>query len=200
MCYIRNTQTNVKLQITSSWWSMHTCKQRQTSDLFASHFASYHINRKHKLTTEEARKHVKITILWQGKSISSNKLFGKLNCSLCMKERLEILKFSRKTPHLLINSSTEFYGACRHKPRFHRYLSNCTEIHSTDDEQTSSERVASRDSIDSQFSLNSMCTTSSTDSSNSSDFCSPCTSTEPLLHDQGLNNVADQREMAFVDV
>jgi hypothetical protein len=38
-----------------------------------------------------------------------------------MKERVLILKHSRENPNVIINSNSEFYGACRHKSRFHRY-------------------------------------------------------------------------------
>ena len=38
-----------------------------------------------------------------------------------MKERLEIMKAIKHEPGRLINSKNELYGACRHKPRFHRY-------------------------------------------------------------------------------
>ena len=38
-----------------------------------------------------------------------------------MKERLKILEISKENPNLIINSNSEFYGACRHKPKFHRY-------------------------------------------------------------------------------
>ena len=38
-----------------------------------------------------------------------------------MKERVLILKHSRENPNIIINSISEFYGACRHKPKFHRY-------------------------------------------------------------------------------
>jgi hypothetical protein len=34
---------------------------------------------------------------------------------------MEIIKISRSTPDTLINSCSEIHGACRHKPRFHRY-------------------------------------------------------------------------------
>ena len=34
---------------------------------------------------------------------------------------MEILKFSRKHPNKAINKCNEIYGACRHKPRFHRF-------------------------------------------------------------------------------
>ena len=200
MCYIGNTQTKVKLRTNLHLGEVCTLVNKgKKSDSFARHFASHHINRQTKLTTGEARKDMKVTILWQGKAISSNKTFGTLNCALCMKERLEILKFSKKTPHLLINSSTEFYGACRHKPRFHRYLTtNCTKIHSTDDEQESLERVTNRDSIDSQNSQNSTYTNCSTNPNTDDvpELCMPCTSTER----ENLNVLASQRDSVFVDV
>ena len=76
---------------------------------------------KNQKTIGETRKKVKVTILWQGNSISYNKSFGKLKCSLCMKERLKILSFQRENSNLIINSNSEFYGACRHRPKFYRY-------------------------------------------------------------------------------
>ena len=113
-----------------------------------------------------------------------------------MKERLEILKLSRNDPAIIINNSSEFYGACRHKPRFHRYLTNCTP-HSTDDEHSSSERVNTRDSIDSQNSLG----TTSTDLSSEDDLnlCRPCTVIESQ-HSEGLNVLAVNQNTSFVDV
>ena len=63
-------------------------------------------------------------IIWQGNPISCMKTFRQLNCRLCMRERLEILKMGKKEPRKLINSRSEIYGACRHKPRFHRYFMN----------------------------------------------------------------------------
>jgi hypothetical protein len=49
------------------------------------------------------------------------KTFGKATCALCNRERMEIIKISWSTPDILINSCLEIHGACRHKPRFHRY-------------------------------------------------------------------------------
>ena len=61
-------------------------------------------------------------ILWKGNPISCSKSFGKLNCLLCMKERLLILKTpGDNAEKRLINSNNELYGACRHKSKFHRY-------------------------------------------------------------------------------
>ena len=44
------------------------------------------------------------------------------NCSLCTKERIAILRASKENPNTLINSSTEIFGACRHKSKFHRFI------------------------------------------------------------------------------
>jgi hypothetical protein len=59
------------------------------SDLFASHFAN-HCKKETKPTSDELHKMMKVKIAWQGNAICM-KLFGKLNCSLCMRERIEIL-------------------------------------------------------------------------------------------------------------
>ncbi|CAB9506324.1 unknown protein [Seminavis robusta] len=56
---------------------------------------------------------IEISILWQGNPISTVKTFGTRHCSLCNRERLEILKRSRESPEKLINSCNEIYGACR---------------------------------------------------------------------------------------
>ncbi len=47
-----------------------------------------------KPTSNELHKMMKVKIVWQGNAISCMKSFGKLNCSLCMRERIE--KGSRK--------------------------------------------------------------------------------------------------------
>ena len=70
--------------------------------------------------------HSSIYILWQGNPISVSKSFVKFNCSLCMRERLEILKAFKYQPLRLINSSNELFGACRHRPVSHRYNSYTT--------------------------------------------------------------------------
>ena len=141
MAYFGNTQQQLKKRTNQHLADVcNLVNKNKTSDSFAKHFAQHFPNRQEKLTIGEARTYVKIAIEWQGNPISCNKSFGNLNCSLCMHERLIILKHSRKDPSKIINTSTEFYGACRHKPRFHRYPDNCTTL-STDDEHLSSERV-----------------------------------------------------------
>jgi hypothetical protein len=60
-------------------------------DSFASHFAQ-HCKKEIKPTSDELRKMMKGKIVWQGNAISCMRSFGKLNCSLCMWERIEILR------------------------------------------------------------------------------------------------------------
>ena len=63
----------------------------------------------------------------------NHKPFVKSSCFLCIKEKISILTlFFRENPNLIINSNLEFYSACRHKPKFHRYY---TTPHSTTDEK-----------------------------------------------------------------
>jgi hypothetical protein len=95
------------------------------SDSFASHFAQ-HCKKEVKPTSDELRKMMKVKIVWQGNVISCMKSFGKLNCSLCMRERIEILRTIRQEEWKIMNNCNEIYGACRHKPRFHRFLKEHT--------------------------------------------------------------------------
>ena len=128
--------------------------------------------------------------------IFCTKSSGKSNYSLCMKERLEILKLPRNDPVIIINNSSEFYGVCRHKPRFHMYLTNCTP-HSTDKERTSSERVNTSVSINSQSSLGTISTDFSSEDEPS--LCRPCTVTG-LSNSEGLSILAVDQNSSFVDV
>ena len=41
-----------------------------------------------------------------------------------MEEKFEILKARWKEPDKLINAKSEFFGACRHNTKFHRYTMN----------------------------------------------------------------------------
>ena len=114
--------------------------KNKTSNSFVRHFAAHSVDIQDKLTIGEARSLVEMNIEWQGKPISCNKSFGKLNSPLCVRERLVIFEHSKKDPTTIINTSNGFYGACRHKPKFHRYPKSYTTL-STDDKHNSSERV-----------------------------------------------------------
>ena len=77
---------------------------------------------------------MEVEVIWKGNPISCVKSFGKLNCTLCMKERLAILNALRdkEGKKKLINSNNELNSACRHKPKFHRFTQYTS---STDDGQ-----------------------------------------------------------------
>jgi hypothetical protein len=55
---------------------------------------------------------MKVKVIWQGNMISCMKSFGKLNCSLCMQERIEILDTIHQEEWKIINHCNEIYGAC----------------------------------------------------------------------------------------
>ncbi len=135
--YIGNTQRTVKERITQHFTdTKNLLYNEQSSDSWAKHFANIFQNCKDKTGEERLnntmqRNMIDIEILWQGNPISCVKSFRTSNCKLCTKERIAIYKHSKTHPDLLINSCNELYGACRHKPKFHRYTT--TESPSADD-------------------------------------------------------------------
>ena len=66
------------------------------------------------------------------------KTFGKDRCLLCNQERLNIFKWFRLKPDKLINKCHEIYGACKHKPKFHRFK---TALSSTDESKRTKVRM-----------------------------------------------------------
>ena len=78
-------------------------------------------------------------ILWKGNPLSTVKTFGTRACKLCAQERLAILQASRgKNYKYSINKCSEIYGACHHKPAFHRYKKQPT---ASTDESIKDEKV-----------------------------------------------------------
>ena len=129
--YIGNTQQKLKTRI-----NQHLADTRKLincnvqTDSFAKHFAK-HLEEKlkngtlKKVRTSDVRDLVEVKVIWRGNPISCVKSYGKLNCQLCMNERIAILENIRKGKKInkciSINSNSEIYGACRHRPKFHRY-------------------------------------------------------------------------------
>jgi GIY-YIG catalytic domain len=110
--YIGNTQQHFKRRMQQHFNDVKKLHQLgQKSDSYAKHFANQFLNFDN-LTPQFQRNSITCDILWQGNPISVVKTFGTAKCALCNKERLEILKHSRKNPESLINSCTEIYGAC----------------------------------------------------------------------------------------
>ena len=99
-------------------------RKHQTSDTFARHFAeqtqNFHHDPRHP-TPKLLRQITTLQVLWKGSPLGTVKTFGTRNCLLCNNERLQICKWMRTKPNLLINRCTELYGACRHKAHFHRF-------------------------------------------------------------------------------
>jgi hypothetical protein len=119
--YIGNTQQHFKKRMQQHFNDVRKLHQLGIkSDSYAKHFAQQFSN-SDLPTPEVQRNNISCEILWQGNPISVVKTFGTPKCALCNRERLEILKQSRKNPNSLINSCNEIYGACRHHPKFHRY-------------------------------------------------------------------------------
>mgnify|MGYP001787478984 FL=1 len=140
--YIGNTQQHFKNRMKA-----HFCDVQQLinkgvkSDSYARHFATQFdpmLYPDSNPTPANQRKGITCSIIWQGNPISVAKTFATKNCALCAKERVAILKQHKSNPQLLINSNNEIYGACRHHPKFHRYVKQTP---SSTDESTNDERV-----------------------------------------------------------
>jgi hypothetical protein len=140
--YIGQTQQKLK-----DWIGQHLNDVKKLitkgikSDSFASHFAN-HCKKETKPTNDELRRMMKVKIIWQGNAISCMKSFGKLNCSLCMRKRIKILRTICQEEWKIINTCNEIYGACQQKTRFHRFLNKHTNVKNTStDEGNKPEKV-----------------------------------------------------------
>jgi hypothetical protein len=144
--YIGNTQQHVKTRMqqhTADTKKLFTSEKK--SDSFAEHFAAQ-IPKDTK--TPDISKHInfKVEILWKGNPLSCVKTFGTRGCRLCEKERLEILRLVKQQPTKAINKNSEIYGACRHKPKFHKFCRLTSQPPASTDESDRDERVARPDS------------------------------------------------------
>ena len=135
--YIGSTQQHLKDRMDQHFGEVRDkINHGKPADSFARHCAlKLEERERDKVSAHDARKLVKeVDILWWGDPLSCVKSFGQLTCRLCQKERIYIHKAKLKDKIdgtcKLINSCNEFYGACRHIPKFHRYQ---REDSSTDD-------------------------------------------------------------------
>jgi hypothetical protein len=135
--YIGNTQQYFKKRMQQHFNDVKRLHgQGIKSDSYAKHFAEQ-LSNFEEINPTLQRNSINCSILWQGNPINVVKTFGTPNCALCNKERIEILKQSKRDPKSLINSCNEIYGACRHHPKFHRYKSRSPST----DESIKDERV-----------------------------------------------------------
>jgi hypothetical protein len=120
--YIGNTQQHFKMRMKGHFQDIKKLMEKGVrSDSYTQHFAGIWPRGAAVPTPGMYHDLIKCKILWQGNPILVMKTFRKNTCALCNRERMEIIKISRATPDILINSCSEIHGACCHKPRFHRY-------------------------------------------------------------------------------
>ena len=86
---------------------------------FAAHFAKIFTQ---KPSPQQCVKIMSSNILSTVNHIGSMKTWGKLSCTICMKEIIEIIGNLQRTYIRVINACPEVYRACRHIPRFHRFI------------------------------------------------------------------------------
>jgi len=129
-------------------------KLSEKLDSYAKHFATQF----HDTNPSPVNQHEGITcsIIWQGNPISAVKPFATKNCVMCAKERIAVLKQSRSNPQLLINSNNTIYGACGHRPCFHRCVKQTTP---STDESINEERVSPtyKDAVGWTFNSDKLC-------------------------------------------
>jgi hypothetical protein len=146
--YIGNTQQHFKKRMQQHFNDVRRLhSQGIKSDSYAKHFAEQ-TSRFDNVTPQLQRNSIKCSVLWQGNPINVVKTFGTPNCALCNRERIEILKQSKKDPNSLINSCNEIYGACRHHPKFHRYISRSPSTdESIEDERVTPTNLTTKDDM-----------------------------------------------------
>ena len=117
--YVENTQNTLKKRMGQYFQDVAQKVQHDKNSVtFAAHFAQ-HFNQKP--TPQKCREIMKFEILSKVNPIKLMKTWSKSSCTLCMKERLEIVSHSQRRYGKLINACSEIYGACCHNPRFHRF-------------------------------------------------------------------------------
>ena len=117
--YVVNTQNTLKKRMEQHFQDVaQKVANNKSSDSFAAHFAKHFTQ---KPSPQECREIMSFGILSTVNPIGSMKNWGKSSCTLCMKERKEIIDNSRRRYSRIINACSEVHGACRHIPRFYRF-------------------------------------------------------------------------------
>ena len=130
--YIGCTQRKWKTRTQEHTTSVRSLfKSRRRSTTFAHHYVEH--LRKTGVTEccpgpPEIRASLDMEILWQGTALKCMRSFGRLNCQLCMEEKMRILSASRNPSIKLINSRSEIHEPCRHKASFHRLRCSSTPV------------------------------------------------------------------------
>ena len=111
--YIGNTQQTFEQRMDGHFSNIQCLlKNGQKLGSFAAHFVQ-HFNTTTSCT--DLRKYITFKVVNQINPIGAMKTYTKLNCNLCIQERLTILKKLREKRVTVMNKNLEIYGASRHK-------------------------------------------------------------------------------------
>ena len=87
----------------------------------AQHLCTIHDLTSTTIRAAEARRILRVDVIWKGNPIGCSKTFRTVRCNLCMKERLFIFKNMINLPNLVLNSNLGIHRDCNCVPqtRFH---------------------------------------------------------------------------------
>ena len=117
--YVLNTQNTLKNRLEQNFQDVAQKVQLDKNlDTSAAHSAQ---NFDQNPTPQQCREIMEFEILSTINPIRWMKTWSKYSCTVCTKEKLEIISSSRCRYDKLMNACSELYRACRHNPRFHRF-------------------------------------------------------------------------------
>ena len=120
--YIGATSKTLKDRVAGHLQDTHRLlREGMGGSTLASHLAKmWQANSNSIPSAGKLRDGLSYSILWQGDPFSCSKTFGKLQCKLCQKERVALLRHSWSDGGNMLNKLSELHGSCRHTARFHR--------------------------------------------------------------------------------
>ena len=100
--YVGNTPNNFKKRLKQHFQDVaQKVANNKNSDYFAPHFAKHFTQ---KTCSQECREIMSFDIVYTVNPKGSMKTWSKLSCTLCMKERIEIINNSRRRYSRIINT------------------------------------------------------------------------------------------------
>ena len=136
--YIGITQNEIKKRFTQHYCSVKTMLETgESKTRFSRHFSrcykeeygtdKYDVNKIRKLCRHE--------ILYEGNTISVNKLYGTTDCRLCAEEKFMIWEECDRNFHYILNKRNEIYGTCAHNVHFHHFYRGTDESTGRDEKE-----------------------------------------------------------------
>ena len=113
--HLRDTQILVmgddKSDTFAKCWATHNHKRNEKNEILLTSKAS----------PDLLNSFMSFKVLKKLNPISCVETVKKYECTLCMQERLKIVEYQRNKKIKCMNSCSEIYGACLHKPHFHEF-------------------------------------------------------------------------------